>query len=112
MVWLPQKKAKDWTGLDFKTLVGVVVDSESMVEVHESEEGLNVLHFLRFWPIRDGLNFLHGHGESIRRETETEVLDGGGMKLTFLWFGVMDQFSLSLSLLSNLQLDYILSYHT
>ena len=66
--------------------VGVVMD-ESTVEVHESEEGLDVLNFLRFWPIGDGFNFLCGHRESIRRETETKVLGGGGMELTFLWFG-------------------------
>ena len=66
--------------------VGVVVD-ELTVKVHESEEGLNVLNFLWFWPIRDGLNFLCGHGESIGRETETEVLGGGGIELTFLWLG-------------------------
>ncbi|KIM66587.1 hypothetical protein SCLCIDRAFT_110086, partial [Scleroderma citrinum Foug A] len=30
---------------------------ETMVEVCESEEGLDVLYFPRFWPIRDGLNF-------------------------------------------------------
>ena len=66
--------------------VGVVVD-ESTVKVRESEEGLNVLNFPWFWPIGDGLNFLCGHGESIWRETETEVLSGGGMELTFLWLG-------------------------
>ena len=66
--------------------VGVVVD-ESMVKVRKSKEGLNVLNFLRFRPIGNGLNFLHGHGESVGRETETEVLGGGGMELTFLWLG-------------------------
>ena len=66
--------------------VGVVVD-ESMVEVCKSKEGLNVLNFPQFRPIGDGLNFLRGHGESIGRETETEVLSGGGMELTFLWLG-------------------------
>ena len=66
--------------------VGVVVD-ESMVKVRKSKEGLNVLNFPWFRPIGDGLNFLCGHGESIRRETETEVLGGGGMELTFLWLG-------------------------
>ena len=60
---------------------------ESTVKVCESEEGLNVLNFLQFWPIRNGLNFLCGHGESIGRETETEVLGGGGMELTLLWLG-------------------------
>ncbi|KIM60195.1 hypothetical protein SCLCIDRAFT_1184953, partial [Scleroderma citrinum Foug A] len=54
--------------------VGVVVD-KTMVEVRESEEGLDVL------------NFLCRHGESVRRETETKVLGGGGMELTFLWLG-------------------------
>ena len=66
--------------------VGVVVD-ESMVKVRKSKEGLNVLNFPQFWPIGNGLNFLCGHGESVGRETETEVLGGGGMKLTFLWLG-------------------------
>ena len=66
--------------------VGVVVD-ETTVEVHKSEEGLNVLNFPRFQPVGNGLNFLCRHRESIRRETETEVLSGGGMELTFLWFG-------------------------
>ena len=60
---------------------------ESTVEVRESEEGLDVLNFPHFWPVGDGLNFLHRHGESVRRETETEVLSGGGMELTFLWLG-------------------------
>ncbi|KIM50751.1 hypothetical protein SCLCIDRAFT_144710, partial [Scleroderma citrinum Foug A] len=66
--------------------VGVVVDKMT-VEVCESEEGLDVLNFLQFWPIGNGLNFLCGHGESVGRETETEVLGGGGMELTFLWLG-------------------------
>ncbi|KIM68185.1 hypothetical protein SCLCIDRAFT_106247, partial [Scleroderma citrinum Foug A] len=66
--------------------VGVVMD-ELTVEVRESEEGLNVLNFPWFRPIGDGLNFLHRHGESVGRETETEVLGGGGMELTFLWLG-------------------------
>ena len=58
---------------------------ESMVEVHESKEGLNVLNFPQFQPIRNGLDFLHEHGQSIGGKTETEVLGGGGMELTFLW---------------------------
>ena len=60
---------------------------ESTVEVRESEEGLNVLNFPRFRPIGNGLNFLCRHGESVGRETETEVLGGGGMELTLLWLG-------------------------
>ena len=66
--------------------VGVVVN-KATVEVHESEEGLNVLNFPQFQPIRDGLNFLHEHRESVGRKTETEVLGGGGVELTFLWIG-------------------------
>ena len=66
--------------------VGVVVD-ESTVKVHKSEEGLNVLNFPWFRPIRNGLNFLCRHGESVGRETETKVLSGGGMELTLLWLG-------------------------
>ncbi|KIM66530.1 hypothetical protein SCLCIDRAFT_110598, partial [Scleroderma citrinum Foug A] len=66
--------------------VGVVVD-ESTVKVCESKEGLNVNLYRHLCHIGNGLNFLHGHGESIRRETETEILSGGGMELTFLWLG-------------------------
>ena len=65
--------------------VGVVMD-ELTVEVRKSEEGLDVLNLPQFRPISDGLNFLHGHRESVGRETESEVLGGGGMELTFLWF--------------------------
>ena len=59
---------------------------ETTVEVRKSKEGLNVLNFPQFWPIGDGPNFLHGHRESIGGETESEVLGGGGMELTFFWF--------------------------
>ena len=58
-----------------------------MVKVHKSEEGLNVLNFPWFRPVRNGLNFLCGHRESIGRKTETEVLGRGGMEFTFLWLG-------------------------
>ena len=89
--------------------VGVVVD-KTMVEVRESKEGLDVLNFPQFRPIGDGLNFLHRHRESIGRKTETEVLGGGGMELTFLWLGkeivsaeasedVMDMFPMGLEVL-------------
>ena len=61
--------------------------SDLMVKVHESEEGLNVLNFPQFQPVGNGLNFLCRHRESVGRETETEVLGGGGMELTFLWLG-------------------------
>ena len=60
---------------------------ELTVEVHKSEEGLDVLNFPQFRPIGDGLNFLRRYGESVGRKTETEVLSGGGMELTFLWLG-------------------------
>ena len=60
---------------------------ESTVKVRKSEEGLNVLNFPQFQPVGNGLNFLCGHRESIRRKTETKVLSGGGMELTFLWLG-------------------------
>ncbi|KIM53887.1 hypothetical protein SCLCIDRAFT_137927, partial [Scleroderma citrinum Foug A] len=66
--------------------VGVVVD-KTMVEVRKSKEGLDVLNFPQFRPIGNGLNFLRRHGESVGRETETEVLGEGGMELTFLWLG-------------------------
>ncbi|KIM65046.1 hypothetical protein SCLCIDRAFT_113814, partial [Scleroderma citrinum Foug A] len=66
--------------------VGVVMD-ESMVEVRESKEGLDVLNLPQFQPIGDGLDFLCRHRESVGREAESKVLGGGGMELTFLWFG-------------------------
>ena len=46
-----------------------------------------MLNFPRFRPVGNGLNFLFGHRESVGGETETEVLGGGGMELTFLWLG-------------------------
>ena len=60
---------------------------ETTVEIRKSEEGLDVLNLPWFRPIGDGLNFLHRHGKSIRGKTETEVLSGGGVELTFLWLG-------------------------
>jgi len=66
--------------------VGVVVN-ETMVEVCETEEGLDVLHLAGFRPIRDGFHLICRHGQSIGGKAEPKVFSGGGMELTFLRFG-------------------------
>jgi len=64
-----------------------VVVNETMVEVHETKEGLDVLHLAGFGPIGDGFYLIGGHGQSVRGKAEPKVFGGGGMELTFLRFG-------------------------
>jgi len=40
--------------------------NEVMVEVGKTEERLNILDFLWYWPILDDLDFVQGHGEAFR----------------------------------------------
>ena len=66
--------------------VGVVVD-EATVEVRETEEGLDVLHLVGFWPIGDGFDLVSRHGESVGGKAESEVFSGSSVEFTFLRFG-------------------------
>src|SRR5882724_5775581 len=40
--------------------------NEMMVEIGKTEEGLDVLDFLGFWPVLDDLDFVQGHGEAFQ----------------------------------------------
>src|SRR5882672_6435787 len=74
-------KMYKWNG-DF----GISVN-ETMVEVGETEEGLNVLDFLRFGPILDNLDLVWGHGEAFGRQHASEVFAGSDMELTLVCMG-------------------------
>ncbi|KIK75127.1 hypothetical protein PAXRUDRAFT_173708 [Paxillus rubicundulus Ve08.2h10] len=43
--------------------VRIIID-ETAVEVGEAKEGLDVLDFMRFWPIRNGFDFVGGHSQA------------------------------------------------
>jgi hypothetical protein len=53
-----------------------VIENKLTVEICESEEKLNILNFLRFWPINNGLDLLRWHGQAIWRYEVTKVLNG------------------------------------
>jgi len=63
-----------------------VVEDETTVEVRKTEEGLDVLHLAGFWPVRDGFDFVGGHGKAIGGEAEAQVFGRGGMEFAFFWF--------------------------
>src|SRR5467141_3815864 len=65
---------------------GICVN-ETMVKVGETEEGLNVLDFLGFWPILDYLDFVLGHGEAFRRQHIYQVFAGSDVELAFVCTG-------------------------
>ncbi len=61
--------------------------NETMVEVRETEEGLNVLDFLLFGPILNDLNFVRSHRKSFGRQHISEVFAGSDMELAFVCMG-------------------------
>ena len=57
---------------------------ETAIEIGESEEGLDILHFLGLWPFSDGLYLHHQvHCESLWRKQETQVLNSFSMEKAF-----------------------------
>ncbi|KIK25323.1 hypothetical protein PISMIDRAFT_97008, partial [Pisolithus microcarpus 441] len=52
-----------------------IVMDESSIEVCKPKEGLNVLDFLWFGPITDGLNLVSRHSQTRGREDVAKVLD-------------------------------------
>src|SRR5882672_1672264 len=60
---------------------------ETMVEVGETKEGLNILDFQRFGPILDNLDLVWGHGEAFGRQHVSEVFAGSDMELAFVCMG-------------------------
>jgi hypothetical protein len=61
---------------------------EPMVEVGEAKEGLNVLDFLQFWPIEDGLHFVFSHAESVGGKDVSEVFYTVPVEFAFPSIGV------------------------
>ncbi|KIK78856.1 hypothetical protein PAXRUDRAFT_162881, partial [Paxillus rubicundulus Ve08.2h10] len=65
-----------------------IIENEVAVEVGETEEGLDVSDFPRFWPISDSFDFVGGHHQAARGEEVSEIFNGGGVEFTFLRFGI------------------------
>src|SRR5882672_4442294 len=61
--------------------------NQTMVEVGETKEGLNILDFPRFGPILDKLDLIRGYGEAFGRQHVSEVFAGSNMELTFVCTG-------------------------
>src|SRR5467141_3001883 len=61
--------------------------NETMIEVGETEEGLNVLDFSGFRPMLDYLDFVLGHGEAFGRQHISEVFAGSDVELAFVCTG-------------------------
>src|SRR5882672_9321573 len=61
--------------------------NEMTVKVGKTEEGLNVLDFLRFGQILDNLDLVWGHGEAFGRQHVSEVFAGSDMELAFVCMG-------------------------
>ena len=64
----------------------VTID-ETMIEVGETKEGLNVLDFTWFWSILDNLNFVLGHSQAVGREHISKVFTGSDVKFPFICMG-------------------------
>ena len=74
---LAGKRCK-WNG-DFR-----VSENETVIEVGESEERLDVFDFPGFWPILDDLDLISGHGEAFGGQHVSEVFTGSDVELTFV----------------------------
>ena len=46
--------------------------NKMMIEIHESEEGLNIVDVLGLWPVKDDLHLLLVHADSRHRAVETD----------------------------------------
>jgi len=64
-----------------------VVEDEPAVEIGKAQEGLDVLHLSRFRPVRDGLDLVRRHSQTVRREAIAKILYRVQVELTFLRFG-------------------------
>ena len=64
-----------------------VSENETMVEVGETEEGLNILDFLGFGKILDDLDLVWGHGEAFRRQHISKEITGSDVALAFVCTG-------------------------
>ena len=66
--------------------VGVPIN-ETMVEVGEPKERLNISNFLRFGPILNNLNFVGSHHKAFGRQHVSEVFTGSDVKFAFVCAG-------------------------
>src|SRR5258708_23338470 len=57
---------------------------ESLIEVHKSYEGLDVLYFHRLWPVHDSLDFNRVHHYTVFGDDESEVVHLSMFKFAFL----------------------------
>src|SRR5882724_3505428 len=64
-----------------------VSENETVIEVGESEERLDVFDFPGFWPILDDLDLISGHGEAFGGQHVSEVFTGSDVELTFVCTG-------------------------
>jgi hypothetical protein len=71
--------------------VGISLNEPS-IEVAESEEGLNVFNLPRSRPVGDNVDFLGVHGESRRREDESEIFDSVRVELALFWTAIQSMF--------------------
>jgi hypothetical protein len=72
-----------------------------MIEICESEEGLNILNLPRFRPVYNSLYFLVRDSKAVRRQEITKVLHGCGMEFAFFRFGIEPMLAESLKYFSD-----------
>ena len=70
-----------------------VVRNETTVEVGESKERLDVFHLSGRRPVKDSLDFVGGHSETLRREDETQIFHRVTVKFTLVGSGVKSMLS-------------------
>src|SRR5258708_19002871 len=58
---------------------------ESLIEVHKSYEGLDVLYFHRLWPVHDSLDFNRVHHYTVFGDDEPKVVHLSTFEFAFLW---------------------------
>ena len=76
-----ESKTREWNS-DFG-----VSENETVIEVGESEERLDVFDFPGFRPILDDLDLIRGHGEAFRGQHVSEVFAASDMELAFVCTG-------------------------
>ena len=67
--------------------VGVAMN-ETPIEVTKTQKGLNILNFMRFWPIQNDLNLVLSHAESFSADDKAEVFNTSLVELAFRGRGV------------------------
>src|SRR5260221_8557737 len=61
------------------------VADESLVEVHEPYEGLDILDLCWLWPVCDSLDLNRVHRYMVLRDNKPKVVHLSTFKLAFLW---------------------------